>query len=450
MACLSEEYRQRLRVGFGCTRSEHVRTHHLGSPYAPQSALAPLRLCPPRTTFVLQANENPSASRPLYAPSYALAPLRLCPPSSTFVLQLKRKSLSFPRRLTRRRTHRSPLSRPSGCVLPVVHLYNKPTKTPQLPAPFAPSYALAPLRLCPPSSTFVLQLNEKPSASRAAVRAVVRAAVRSGAPPALSSQYVYFICTRNQPKSLSFPRRVRAAVRSRALRLCPPSTFVLQFNENPSASRAAVRAVVRAQSALAVRAVVRAAVRSRAPLCPPSTTTCTTIQRKSLSVPSRRTRRRTCRSSLSCPSGSVSVSQHYIGTTIQEKSLSVPRRRTRRRTCRSSLSRPSGSVLPVLRLYYNATKISQRPAPPYAPSHVPQSALAPLRLCPPSTIIQRHTCRSLLSRPSGCVLPVLHFYDNSTKLPQRPAPPHAPSHVPQSALAPLRLCPPSTYILHLY
>ena len=88
----------------------------------------------------------------------------------------------------------------------------------------------------------------------AAVRAVVRAAVRSRAPQALSSHYYIKICTTMQRKSLSFPRRravVCAAVRSRA----PPAlssqyyictTFVLQFNENPSASRAAVRATVRA------------------------------------------------------------------------------------------------------------------------------------------------------------------------------------------------------------
>ena len=107
-------------------------------------------------------------------------------------------------------------------------------------------------------------------------------------------------------------------------------------------------------------------------------------------------------------------SQNYTCTTSQRKSLRVPRRRTRRRTCRSSLSRPSGSVRPVLPSLQCNENPRSVPAPPYAPSHVPQSALAPLRLCPPSTI---------------------YFHETPH---QRPA----PSHVPQLALAPLRRCLP--------
>ena len=125
--------------------------HHLGSPYAPQSALAPLRLCPHSTTLYYNSTKIPQLpAPPSYAPPYvpqsALAPLRLCPPThlyySTKIPQLpapsykpqsalaplrlclhlyytiQRKSLSFPRRRTRRRTRLSPRLRPPGSVLP--------------------------------------------------------------------------------------------------------------------------------------------------------------------------------------------------------------------------------------------------------------------------------------------------------------------------------------------
>ena len=120
----------------------------------------------------------------------------------------QRKSLSFPRRRTRRRTRRSPLSRPSGSVLPVLHLYYNSTKIPPLPAPpygsCAPQSALAPLRLCPPSTTFVLQFNENPSASRTAVRAAVRNTFNEN--PSRLRFHIVFI-----PASLSSPFRFHPA-----------------------------------------------------------------------------------------------------------------------------------------------------------------------------------------------------------------------------------------------
>ena len=367
--------------------------------YAPQSALAHLRLCPPSTTivlplsfprrrtrrrtrrspltFVLKFNENPSAVRAvnraavrsLQRKSLRRTRRRACrsPLSrpSGFVLQyymcttIQRKPLRRTRRRTRhRRTCRSPLSRSSGSILQYYICTIQFNEN--------PSAVRAVVRAAVRS--FVLQINENPSAARA----VVRAAVRSRAPPALSSS----------------------------------TTFVLQFNENPSA----------------IRAVVRAAV----PLSRPSGSVlqyyiCTTIQAKSLRRTRRRTRRRTCRSPLSRPSGSVL--QYFICTTTQRKSLRRTPRRPRRRTCRSPLSRPSGSVL---RLYYNSTKVPPPYAPSYAPSYVPQSALAPLRLCPR----------------------VLHvYYTIQRKSLRRTRRRTRRACVPLSALAPLRLCPPA---LHLY
>ena len=175
------------------------------------------------TTLLLHLYYNSTKIPPLPAPPYALQPA-LAPPGSVLpVLHLyttmQRKSLRFPRRRTRLRTRRSPLSRPSSSVLPVLHLYYNSTKILHLPAPYAPSYApqsaLAPLRPCPPSTTFVLQCNEIPSAYRAA-------AVRSRAPPALSSQY--YICTTIPRKSLRFPRR-RTRRRTRRSPLPRPSPF---------------------------------------------------------------------------------------------------------------------------------------------------------------------------------------------------------------------------------
>ena len=154
----------------------------------------------------------------------------------------------------------------------------------------------------------------------------------------------------------------------------PNTTFVLQFNENPSASRAAVRAVV------------RAAVRSRA-------------------------------------SPALS-SQYYICTTIQ-RNPSASCRRTRRRTRRRPLSRPSGSVLPVLHLYYNSTKIPQLPAAVCAVIRdavryrAPPALSSQYYICITTqrkslSFLRRHTCRGMrnspLSRPSGSVLPLLLVY----------------------------------------
>ena len=125
--------------------------------------------------FVVQFNEIPQLPALPYAPQPALAPLQLCPPST---IHLYYNSTKIPRRRMRH-TRRSPLSPPSGFVLPVLHLYDNSTIIVRSRAPPALSSSI----------TFVLQFNEKPSASRAAVRSAVRAAVRSRAPPALSSQY---------------------------------------------------------------------------------------------------------------------------------------------------------------------------------------------------------------------------------------------------------------------
>ena len=251
--------------------------------------------------------------------------------------------------------------RASGSVLPVRHLYYNSTTIPQLPAPpyalqYAPQSALAPLQLCPPSTTFIYttinstkipQLpapqyappyalqsaltprplhicttihNENPSASRAAV---VRAAVRSRTPLALSSQHYINLCYYNSTLTkipqLPAPQYVLPYAPQPALAPLPALQYYIctanNNNEIPSASRATVRAAV------------RAAVRSRAP--------------PALS--------------------SQWLLQLYYNST--------------------------SSVLPVLHLHYNSTKIPQLPAPPYAPPCAPQSALAPLRLCPPSTTL---------------------------------------------------------------
>ena len=491
-----------------CTTIQRKTAPPYAPSHVPQFALAPL-LCLP---FVLQYNENPSAAPCAVVRAVARAavrsraPLALSPSNLYYTIQRKslisvprrctrrrtcrsslsrpsgsvsqhyicttiqRKSLSVPRRRTRRRTCRSPLSRPSttfvpqfnenpsavrAVVLAVVRaavalaplrlcppgatfvLYNA-TKIPS----HVPQSALAPLRLCPPNTAFVLQFNENSSASRAAVRAVARAAVRSRAPPALSSQYIYYMSTTIQRKSLSAPRprtRRRTCRNSLSrpsgsvsqyytctttkiperpappyapshvpqfalapLRLCPPSTtFVLQYNENPSASRAAVRAVA------------RAAVRSRAP-----------------------------------PALSSQYYNLYYNTTKIPQRPAPP-------YAPSHVPQFALASLPVLHSYCNSTKTPQCPAPPHAPSHVPQFALAPLRLCPPSTTFVLQ-CNEIPQRPAPpyapshvpqfalAPLPVLHLCYNSTKIPQCPAPPYAPSHVPQFALAPLRLCPPST------
>ena len=170
--------------------------------------------------------------------------------------------------------------------------------------------------------------------SRTAVRAVVRAAVRSRAPPALSSQYYIcttiqrislsfprrrtrrrtrrspssqsYTCTTIQPKSLSFPRR-RTRRRTRRSPLSRPSGAVLPVLH------------LYYNSTFEIRAVVRAAVRSRAHrLCPPSTIHLYHKSTQILQLPIN-TRRHTRCSPLSRPSGS-----DYICTTIQRKSLSFP------------------------------------------------------------------------------------------------------------------------------
>ena len=160
--------------------------------------------------IVRQLTANPSASRCRCAavsrPSGSVFPVlyynsatihhlpstRRSPPLSRpsgfsqyyFCTTSQRKSLSFPRRHTRR----SPLSRPSGSVLPVRHFDYKSTKIPQLAAPqYVPQSALAPLRLCRPSTTFLLQFNENPSASDT----TVHGAVRFRAPPPPS---IYYVC----------------------------------------------------------------------------------------------------------------------------------------------------------------------------------------------------------------------------------------------------------------
>ena len=400
------------------------------------------------------------------------APPALAPRSVLPVQHLYHKSTKIPQRLSvpRRRTHVPQFAlAPLRLCLPVLHWYDNSTKIPQRPAPphapsHVPQFALAPLRLCPPSTTYLYYNSTKIS------QPVARAAVRSRVPPALSSQH--YICATMQRKSLSVPRR-----RTRR-RTChsPPSPL-----SRPSGSQYYI---------------------------------CTTIQRKSLSVP----RRRPCRSSLSRPSGSVS--QYYICTTMQRKSLSVPHvpqfalaplrlcppsttilqfvlqcnenysasRAAARAVAHAAVRSP---VRPVLHLYYNATKTPQRPAPPYAaavrsrappalssqyyicttiqrnpalpyaPSHVPQSALAPLRLCLPTSVLQfnenpsapRAAERSVRAVARAAVrsrappalssqyyIFVLQFNEN----PSASAPPYAPSRMPQSAFASLRLCPPST------
>ena len=260
---------------------------------------------------------------------------------------IQRKSLSFPRRS--------------------IHLCYNSTKIPQLPAlPYAASYvpqsALVPLRLCPPSTTFVLQLNENPSASRAAVHAVVRAAVRSRAPPALSSQYYTFVLQLNENPSAS-----RAAV-------CPPSTiFVLQIHEHPSTYRAAVRAVV--------RAVVRAAVRTRAP---PALSSqyyiCSVHSTKNPSAPHAAVRA-VARAAVRSRAPPALSSQYYICTTIQRKSFRFPRCCARRRMRRSPHA-------PLRLCPPSTTFVLQIDENPSAVRAVVRAALAPLlRLCPPSTTL---------------------------------------------------------------
>ena len=261
-------------------------------------------------------------------------------PSTTFVLQLNEKP-SASRAAVRAVARAAVRSRAlSGSVLPVRHLYYNSTKI-LLPAPsYAPSHApqsaLAPLLLCPPSATFVLQLNENPSDSRAAVRAVARAAVRSRAPPALSSS----------------------------------TTCVLQLNENPSASRARTRrrtalgpdpraiplsfpSPVRAVARAAVRAVIRAAVRSRAP---PALSSqyyiCTTTQRKSLNFPRRRTPYAPSHRSRAPPALIPAPSPFRFHPPY-----------TRRRTRRSPLSRPSGSNPRAIPLSFSCP-FRFHPAPP--------------------------------------------------------------------------------------
>ena len=130
-----------------------------------------------------------------------------CPPYTTFV----RKSLRFPRRRTRRRTRRSPLSRPSGSVLQYYTCTTIQRKSLRFPRRCSRRRTRrSPLSRrpgCPPSTTFVLQFTENPSASRAAVRAVARASVPSRShPPFVFIPVSFSSLCRFHPRFVFTPR----------------------------------------------------------------------------------------------------------------------------------------------------------------------------------------------------------------------------------------------------